>query len=221
MEETFARFFGDDPHLIAALEEAHTRVSYAKGALVFGEGDEGDTVYYILSGRAQAMRYSAGGTEVVVSSFWPGDLVGEMAALTGLSRSADLYAVEPLLMASFPGDVFLSLMEAHGAIGLAVSRLLAGRIQSTTHRLFEHATLSSKGRLCAHLLRLAGPKPASQELVIERMPTISAIARELSIARETVSRGVSELKEESALEAQGADLVIRNPAALLARLNQQ
>ncbi len=215
----FSVFFGDDPTVLVELQQASTTRRFQKGAIILAEGDNGDTVFYLLEGEARALRYSAAGAEVFIDTFSAGNLVGEMAVLGNGIRTADVYARTDVLAAVFPGKVFLKLMEKHGSIGLRVSRMLASRIQETTRRMFEQSTLSSKGRVYAELMRMAGPVADADTLLIDALPSISTIARKLGIARETVSRTVNELKDQKAVEKQGSGLLITAPHVLVSRLN--
>ena len=216
--DSFSALFGDDQPLLDDLAAESTRRSHRKGELVAGEGDSNRSVFYILEGEAIALRYSVNGTEVHIDTFASGDLVGELAVLTDGTRTADIYASSDLQVALFPATVFVSLMERHGIMGLSVSRLLARRLQATTRRMFEQTTLSSKGRVYAELMRLSARTGSSEALQIKQLPSISQIAKKIGIARETVSRAVSELKSEGVIAQQGADLLIHQPQALISRM---
>ncbi len=212
-------FFGDDATVLYGLQAAGMNKKYRKGAMIVGEGDSGSTVFYLVSGTASALRYSAAGAEVFIDTFGPGDLIGEMAALSGGERTADIYATSDVELIAFPGTAFIGLMEKHGSIGVRVSRLLVERIRRTTRRMFEQSTLSSKGRVCAELMRLAEPVGGTEVLLINAMPSISEIGKKLGMARETVSRTVSELKGQAVVAPEGSGLLINQPHLLLARLN--
>ncbi len=218
MLDDFSVFFGDDQQLLDDLSAESVRKSFRKGELIVGEGDADNSVFYILDGEASALRYSVNGAEVFIDTFGSGDLVGEMAVLTHGPRTADIYALSDLQVAVFSAAAFISLMERHGGMGLQVSRMLARRVLATTRRMFEQTTLSSKGRVCAELLRMAVPGSGSEQH-ISGMPSISDMAKKLNIARETVSRTVSELKASDIIRSQGSDLVIPAPYLLLQRLN--
>lgn len=219
MNKNFSAFFGDDPDVLEGLKNASGFRRYAAGSLIAGEDDEDNAVFYILEGSAHALRYGEAGTEVFIDTFHVGQLMGEMAVLGNGRRSADIYALTDIAVAVIPGPAFLNLMEKHGVIGLLVSRLLAKRIRNTTRRMFEQSTLSSKGRVYAELMRMAGPGEEDGAQKIKDVPAISDIAKRLGITRETVSRTVSRLKEEAIVERQGPDLIIRHPDVLVSRLS--
>ena len=216
--DIFSSLFGDHQPLLSDLAAESTRKTFRKGELVFGEGDDDKSVFYILGGEAIALRYSVNGAEVHIDTFASGDLIGELAVLTDGQRTADIYAVSDLQVALFPAAVFISLMERHGVMGVQISRMLARRLHTTTHRMFEQSTLSSKGRVYAELMRLSDRTGASELLEVKDMPSISQMAKKIGIARETVSRTVSELKTEGVITQHGTDLVIHQPQMLISRM---
>lgn len=215
MIETLAGFFGDDPEVLADLKNLSVQSTYIAGSMIVAEGDSNDSVFFILTGEARALRYSMSGVEVFIDSFKPGDLIGEMAVLSDGVRTADIYALTDVKLLVLSGSAFVGVMEKHGKLGVKVSRLLAARIQQTTRRMFEQSTLSSKGRVYAELMRLAKPQGEEGRLAIINAPSISDIAKKLGIARETVSRTVNGLKDDAVLEKRGTDIFVTNPQVLV------
>jgi CRP-like cAMP-binding protein len=213
-------FFGDDEIVLQDVRSACHTVSFDAGSIIFGEGDKDNWVGIVLEGRARALRYSADGTEVAVSTFGPGSLFGEMSAIRGGMRSADMYALDDLKIASIAGPTFVGLLTKYPPLALKVCRLLADRLENTTLRLFEEVTLTSKHKVFAWLLREAGQTGGQMSPRIETMPTISDLARHLNLARETVSRTVNSLKEQGIVGARGQGLEILDRHRLVSLLEQ-
>lgn len=219
MSEHFEAFFGSDNNILRDVGSSCREVSLDAGHCIFDECDPGDSVYYLIRGRARAIRYSVAGTEVQIDNYAHGSLFGEMAALCGETRSAGVYALTDVRLAVFSGAAFLALMQKHGLVGLRVSQMLAHRVRNTTGRMFEHATLSSKGRIYAELIRMARSNEESGTPQIEDPPSNSEIARRLSIARETVSRTMNQLRQDGTVQRQGNYLVLLQPQKLVGGLN--
>jgi CRP-like cAMP-binding protein len=201
-------FFGTDEHVLADVRAACTTATFGRGALVFGEGDADAWVGVVLEGKARALRYSVSGTEVIASTFRPGAIFGEMTAIRGGRRSADVYALEDLKIARISGRAFVRLLQNHPALALGLCRLLADRVEGTTHRLFEEITLTSRHKVFAWLLRQATETDGPSAPRIDRMLSNSDLARQLNLARETVSRTISSLRKEGVIAADGEGLVI-------------
>ena len=66
--------------------------SYSKEEEIFGQYEEDDGVYFILSGLVRITVYSAAGKEVTFRDLGPGDMFGELAAIDGQPRSANACA---------------------------------------------------------------------------------------------------------------------------------
>ena len=67
---------------------------YPKGSQVFGQGEPGDAMYIILSGRVRVVLYGENGKDITLSFFNEGDFFGEMALLENLPRTATVIARE-------------------------------------------------------------------------------------------------------------------------------
>src|SRR4051812_28373585 len=85
-------FEGLTPTLRALAERGEIR-RYRKGTLLIQEGDAGDTLFVILSGRLRAFSSGAGGRELTYGVYGPGEYIGEMSLDGGL-RSAHVIALE-------------------------------------------------------------------------------------------------------------------------------
>ena len=214
MQNLFGIFFGANANVLQDVEAASNIMKYTSGAIILGEEDPGGSVFYLLKGKANTVRYSSEGAEVWLDKIEPGSLFGEMKALGASSRTATIVAASDVTVAVFSEQAFLDLMQQHGSIGLQVSRLLVGRVEKTTQRMFELAAFSSKGRVYAELLRQAKPIDGSLHSKIDHMPSMSVMARRLNNTRETVSRTVNELEKSGFIERTGNELTILMPDAL-------
>lgn len=172
-----------------------------------------NTVFILTEGMARALIYSEDGHEIWLGDFEPGDMLGEMAALQGLSRSADITAVTDTRMMSLSAAAFMKMMDDHSAFGLAVSRILARRIRTTTQRMYEMSALSAQARIYAQLKRLSRPiDPADPtRRQIKPAPILTEFAKWVNSTRETVSRTISQLEKRGKVERQPDALIVIAP----------
>jgi nitric-oxide synthase, bacterial len=75
------------------------------GDVVFSEGDRGDRLYLILTGRAEVRR-KEGASEIVLAELLPGQFFGEIAILKDTPRTATIVALDPLETVSLDGAWF-------------------------------------------------------------------------------------------------------------------
>lgn len=112
-------------------EMMHER-SYLTDEIVFDEGEEGQALYLISSGRVVIRRSLADGFEVV-AELGPGAVFGDLALLDDSPRSAQARALENCELAVFFRADFLGLMKTDAVIGykisLALARLIGKRLR--------------------------------------------------------------------------------------------
>ena len=179
----------------AALQRAGELVPVPSGEPVISQDANDNSVYLLLQGQMRVGVLARSGQDVWVSYLEPGAMFGEMAALTGDPRSTEITASADSLLARIAGEDFLALVETHGQIGLALTRMLAARMHATTRRMFELSALSTTGRIYAELLRMSRSDDGGRTRIISPIPSFKEIGDRVAAARETVSRTVSRLAE--------------------------
>ena len=109
-------------------------VLYRTGETVCEQGDEGDTAYFILEGEANIVINTPDGPQVAatVSSQ---DIVGEIAMLCDIPRTAGIVAKTDLRIMVITREAFFNLMNEFPEVSMKVIRLLAERLENTTRDL--------------------------------------------------------------------------------------
>ncbi|UTW56337.1 Crp/Fnr family transcriptional regulator [Kordiimonas sp. SCSIO 12610] len=213
-QDKFKLFFGDNPDLLNAIEEAATVIQIPAKNMILSQDDKGDEVYYLLTGTAYAALVSSDGDEIWLDTFDEGNLFGEMAAFGLGERSASIFAATKVTVASFSAETFKTIIRNFGEVGIKVAELLTGRVKHTTMRMFELTAMSANGRVYAELLRMAKPSVSNQILTIEKMPPKTRIAEKIHSTRETVSRAISDLQQRGIIKIDGKRIQIIAPEQL-------
>jgi CRP-like cAMP-binding protein len=195
-----------DPALAAIAADCVLQ-HYSEGELVIGHTDTSFDVLLVVAGAVRVSLYSADGQRVGFLDLPKGMMLGEIAAIDGLPRSASVEAIEASIIAKLPRKRFLTLMEEHPRFALAVARQLAGHVRRLTTRVFEFSTMAVRQRLRAELLRLAAPGPGDSA-AIAHLPTHAELASRISTHREAVSREMAWLDGHGYTEKQGRSLTI-------------
>ena len=115
----------------------------APGEWIFRQGDPGDTLLIVASGRLEAVIDSGLASEVVLTAFSAGDFFGEMALLTGAARSAGVRAVAQSRLLSLDKQAFDGLAQSAPEMALQLSRVLSSRLSATNEQLSRHLPSSS------------------------------------------------------------------------------
>ncbi|HLY38923.1 MAG TPA: cyclic nucleotide-binding domain-containing protein [Candidatus Binatia bacterium] len=108
-----ANLFGE--LAVDEVRELHRHLTWlrlAAGDVLFRAGDAGDAVYLILGGRLRAVDESSG-TRRVVNEMFFGESVGEIALLTGATRSLTVEAARETYVARLAAEDFDALIERH------------------------------------------------------------------------------------------------------------
>ncbi len=166
-------------------------------------------VYLIVSGRVRITSFSAAGRQVTYRDIPAGDWFGDFAAIDGLSRSADVVALEDTLAASMSPAVFRDLLHEHPAVCDRMLYRLVTLVRELTERVFDLSTLGVQNRVHAELLRLARLAGVKANVArIDPAPRHTEIASQVSTYREQVTRELSAMVKQGLVQRAGHALVI-------------
>lgn len=141
---------------LARMVAASQPVNCDRNFVIFEEGDEGDELYVIKSGRVAIGRRSPDGRESLVALMETGDLFGEMPLFDGGTRSASARALERSSILRIPYEPVRDALDAEPALLWDVVNLLARRLRVTDSALADAVLLDVTGRTAKWLLELAG-----------------------------------------------------------------
>ncbi len=110
-------------------------VNYDKGSILFREGDKGDSAYILLEGSADVLIKGRGDEEHVVATLERNALIGEIALLCDVPRTATIRASEDLKVLHLSKDNFLELLTDFSSIAIGIARELADRLQKADNHL--------------------------------------------------------------------------------------
>lgn len=160
--------------------------------LIIQEGETGDTLYVIRSGRLRVYCSNAQGREVTLGHYGAGDYVGEMA-LDGGPRSANVEAVEASVCCVVTRQALLDYIRTQPEFAFVMMSRLIRRARLATESARSLALIDVYGRLTALLGSLAEPQPDGTRRVSERL-THHEIASRIACSREMVSRLMKSLE---------------------------
>ncbi len=129
-------FSGVAPTKLKLLAFTSDRVSFDSGQTLFKQGDPGDAAYVVLSGSADVLVNSQSG-EIKVATLEPNSIVGEIAILCDVARTATVRANAPLETLRINKDHFLKLLAEFPEMAVEIMRVLADRLSHTTAELSE------------------------------------------------------------------------------------
>jgi len=127
----FSKLSPEDLEKIAEIAQEQLFLSRS---LLCREGDPGNTLFIIVSGRVDVI-ISSGKKENVIASRGPGEFVGEMAILESMPRSATLKARGDVRVLVIDGDSFNSILMDRPEVAVSVLRHMSGRVRQINEKL--------------------------------------------------------------------------------------
>lgn len=206
----------DKARLVGSLQ----RRSIRKNETLFRKGDEGTTLYVIISGTIKIVLPSPLGDEVVLAIFRESDFFGEMALLDGMPRSADAVALEDSELFVLNRPDFVAFLQNNPAAIQAILRSLSLRLRKTDDLLQDTCFLNISGRLAKKLVQLAEEHGREEEnrASFELSLTQSDLARMVGASRESINKELRMLREKGLVTVQGGSFTIHNMQRLKRRI---
>ncbi|MDH5857733.1 Crp/Fnr family transcriptional regulator [Lampropedia aestuarii] len=182
------------------------RTVAAKTSL-FSRESSGGEVYFLLNGRVRITSYSELGREVSFRDYEAGEHFGDLSAIDGQQRSADVIAIEDSLVVSISSAQFLALLDQNALIARHMMQHLTQLVRKLTDRVLELSNLDVPTRVQMELLRLAQAIEPDGSARIEPAPTHAALAGKISATREQVAREISALTKRGLIRKEGSRLL--------------
>ncbi|MBI1238850.1 MAG: cyclic nucleotide-binding domain-containing protein [Alphaproteobacteria bacterium] len=195
---------------VQRLDQACVWKTANPGDQILSRDQQSSDVFFIVKGRVRIVNYSSSGREVAYASAEAGQFFGELSAIDGNPRTANVVALDECKLALMPAPVFRDIVKTHSEVAITVMEKLAAIIRASDDRIMDLATLSAYQRVYLELLKLRKPDPVRpSSWLIYPLPTQAQIAASASTTRETVARVLSQLQSEGVTERKSKTLYIR------------
>ena len=196
--------------------ESATRRSYRRGQTVCREGDLSSVVQVLLSGHVRIVHGTPDGREVVVGVRGAGDIIGELAAIDELPRSATVEALDDIDVLEIPGDRFVSLCRTRSRISWAVLLVLSSRLRSVARQWLDVGGGAAARRVAAQLMQLAVQHgvPLGDDVRIAVPATQAELAMTAAMSRESWARATRDLRRQGVISTGRRQVTIHRMAEL-------
>jgi CRP/FNR family cyclic AMP-dependent transcriptional regulator len=194
---------------------------FLSGENIVMHQDGSTDVFFILSGTVRVLLYSPSGKEISFRDMRSGEFFGELAAIDGQSRSANVVALEDTSIASLSTEAFWDILRSNVDVSSNLIVRLAKLIRFYSMRLYEFGTLGVEHRIHAELLRLSQDHMVDDNTaIITPVPTHAVIASRISTRREAVARELSALTKSGLLVRKTKSLMISDIRKLKAMVEE-
>lgn len=201
-----------------ALKQSAVVKRFGSKSMILNERDEGGNVYFILEGAVDITSFSSNGREIWHNRLKAGQQFGEMSALTGSLRSANVVTTSKTTTAMITQAEFMKIIAADNEVCQWFLKDLATRLDQSTRQIYELVALNVSKRICAELVRRTSDSPDAQnEYPLFPSPVLAQMARRLNTDRETISRAISGLVKEGLVRKEGRQITVLKKDALIKR----
>ena len=151
---------------------------FDEGEIVIDFEDESTEIYFIVSGEVRILNRTASGKEIILADTKAGQFFGELSAIDGAKRSANVTALTRSELCIVPAATFRDIIFASPECCEKILRLLTRRVRELDGRLAEHTIVDLKHRLYSELLRLSSPRASHPgERIVSPPPSGTAFRR--------------------------------------------
>ncbi len=193
--------------------------TYAKGELVFSEGDACTGLFVVESGHLRIFKSSPGGREQVLTIEGPGSSVAELPVFDGGTYPASTSAVDDARVYFISRPDFHSLCLVHPQVPLKVLKVVGARLRKLVGIIEELSFTTVRSRLISVLVRLAqSGKRTPAGIEIQLPPSHQDLASQIGTVRELVSRNLSRLQAEELIRMDAKTVIIPDLRRLKAQL---
>ncbi len=185
--------------------------AYARGQLIFSEGDEARGFFVVCSGRVKIFKLSRDGREQILHLFSAGDIFAEAAVFEGGRYPANAQALAETEALVIPKREFRRLIERQPQLALNMIAALSRFVKHFAAMVEELSLKEVTARVANYLL---GLKPIKGTGTVELDMTKSQLASRLGTVGETLSRTFAKLTEAGLIALRGRKVTILDPDGL-------
>ncbi len=197
-------------HIQELARIAH-RKEFARGALIFQEGEEARGFYVVYQGQVKVFKQAPSGREQILHLFGPGEPFGEVPVFAGERFPAHAAALQACTVYYFPRKDFVALIQKDPSLALNLLAVLSRRLRQFV-RLVEALSLKEVSeRLAAYLVYR---QERAGALTFDLGMNKTQLASFLGTVPETVSRVFKRFQQQGFLESKGRQVTIRHREAL-------
>lgn len=187
------------------LAEQATEITLAPGEILFEQGDEGDSLFAIISGAVEFSVLAMDGRKLTLDMMRPGALFGEISLFDPGVRTATATATDKTLLWRVSHSDVLSQIRRQPELAVDMIHLAGQRMRWMGRQLNEQVFLPLPTRLARKVLHLA---PDRTQCPCKLKLSQSELAEFVGATREAVSKTLSNWKRDGVIEAARGGLVI-------------
>ncbi len=186
------------------IQERKSR-QFKKNQVIYYDGDKGNGLYLVIDGKIKTVKLAEDGRELMTGIYNTDDYLGANAILLNDVYTDTATAMEDSLLCLIPKDQVDQLLNLYPEVGKEFIKLLANDIREKEEQLLQLAYHSVRKRMAEAMVKLAKQQTVEGESFKITREDLAAMA---GMATETVSRTLSDFKDEGLIDKKGSSITI-------------
>jgi CRP/FNR family transcriptional regulator, cyclic AMP receptor protein len=201
------------------LLEKLTQARVSRGEHLFREGDEGDKVYVVLTGKMKLVKASSDGRENLLAVIGPGEMFGELSLFDPIPRTSSAVAVSDSELAALGHQDLRPWISAHPDVAMQLLRALAQRLRRTNEVMADLVFTDVPGRVARQLIVLSGKfgRRTAEGIHVEHDLTQEELAQLVGASRETVNKALADFANRGWLRIEPRAVILLDDERLSRR----
>ncbi|MET3113746.1 CRP-like cAMP-binding protein/AmiR/NasT family two-component response regulator [Pedobacter sp. CG_S7] len=188
-----------------------------KKQVVYYEGDAVTGVFLVIEGKIKTVKLTEDGRQLMTGIYTDDQYFGIPSLLLNEPYAETAEALEDTSICLLPRDMMEELLNQYPAIGRQFIKILSNNLMEKEEQLMQLAYHSVRKRLSEVLIRLTKQEKSNNPLLLKvSRDNLAALA---GMATETVSRILSDFKDENIIERKGSQIQILDLQRLLQMKN--
>ncbi len=135
LKENLYKIFGEfDDDILSEIENQLEWIELEGGDVLLKEGDQGDSLYFVLSGRLEASILDENGLQNKIGEIIRGEIVGEMSIYTGEPRFATVRALRNSVLVILTKNLFNYVLENYPQVSLNITKQVIERFKKNRNQ---------------------------------------------------------------------------------------
>ena len=187
-----------------------SQTTLRRGEVLFNEGDSGDRLYILLTGKVKLGHTSVDGRENLLAVLGPGEVVGELTLFDPGPRSTTATAVATTELLALEHNQLMGFIDSHPTLAKDMLRALAVRLRRTNIALADLVFSDVPGRVAKALLDLAERfgAPTEDGIHVPHDLTQEELAQLVGASRETINKSLAEFVSRGWIRRDGRDVTL-------------
>lgn len=185
--------------------------AYAKGRIIFMEGEPGEAFFYIKSGLVKIYKVSSEGKEHILHILNEGHVFAEVTLFTNTTYPATAEVLEDAQIGIIKNSDLEKLIAENPMLSLELIKYLNNRLVEAQNKVRNLALYDTFGRTAQALVKLAEEhgKKTNQGIELDLGISRQELANIVGTTRETVIRVLAAFKKEKSIELEKSNIIIK------------